>query len=150
MGRAFETLKPGQGGEAKQKADLDAARDYTQDEDCLSCHTTGYGKPGGYAIPDPADKKAVKKAKKLQGAGCECCHGPGSAYLKVFDEIMKSKRKYKVEELYAVGLRKIGASTCTACHNEQNPMYDSAHPFDFEKRKDEDAHERHPLKQREE
>lgn len=149
MGQAFEILKPGQASEAKQKFELDSAKDYTKDESCLGCHTTGHGKPGGYASPDPNDKKAIKKAKKMQGVGCESCHGPGSGYVPVFDEIMKSKRKYSVEELYAVGLRKIDAATCTQCHNDKGPTYDPAKPFDFAKQKDEDRHEQVPLKQRE-
>lgn len=148
-GHALETLKPGQATEAKQKHELDSAKDYSTDESCLKCHTTGFGHATGYAIPDPEDKKAVKRAKKLAGVGCESCHGPGSAYVKVFEEITKSKRTYKVEELYAVGLNKIEEATCTACHNEQGPTFDAANPFDFEKMKEQGAHEHTELKQRE-
>jgi hypothetical protein len=149
MGQAFETLKPGQAGEAKEKYNLDVNKDYTKDETCLKCHTVGYGETGGYATPDPEDKKAVRTAKKLEGVGCECCHGPGSEYVKIFDEIMKSKRKYKVEELYTVGLRKIDESTCKTCHNEESPTINPGDPFDYEERKDEGAHENLPLEQRE-
>jgi len=40
---------------------------------CQACHVTGYGKPGGFdpANPDP----------KLDGIGCENCHGPGSKHV---------------------------------------------------------------------
>jgi formate-dependent nitrite reductase cytochrome c552 subunit len=149
MGQAFNVLKPGEASEAKERFKLDPAKDYTKDETCLPCHTTGFGHAGGYAMPDPNDKKAVKKAKKLESVGCESCHGPGSAYVKVFDEILKSKRSYKVDELYAVGLTKIDATTCTTCHNDTGPTYDPSKPFDFEQQKDQDSHERLPLKQRE-
>lgn len=150
MGLAFEILKPGQSEEARKKFNLDVSKDYTKDETCLKCHTVGFGKPGGYAIPDPDDKKAVRRAKKLESIGCECCHGAGGEYVKVFAEIQKSKRKYKVEELYAVGLVKIDKSTCLTCHNEESPTIEPSDPFDFEKRKSEGTHEHHPLKQREE
>ncbi len=150
MAKAFGILQPGNNREAKEKFGLDVEKDYTKDEACLKCHTVGYGKTGGYAIPDPEDKKAVRNAKKLEGVGCECCHGPGSEYIKVFDEILKSKRKYKVEELYAVGLNKIGETGCKTCHNEESPSVNSGDPFDYEKRKEEGTHEHYPLKQREE
>ncbi len=150
MGKAFEILRPGNNKEKKKEFDLDVEKDYTKDEKCIKCHTVGYGKPGGYAIPDPDDKKAVRKAKKLENIGCECCHGPGSEYIKVFDEILKSKRKYRVEELYAVGLTKIGESVCKSCHNEESPSVNPGDPFDYEKRKEEGTHEHYPLKQREE
>ena len=149
MAKALDTLKPGKAVEAKKKHNLDPRKDYTQDTSCLACHTTGHTHPGGYVIPDPSDKKAVRRAKKLAGVGCESCHGPGSAYNKVFEEIFKSKRKYKVEELYAAGLVKVDATTCTKCHNQNSPTIDANEPFDFEAKKTEDAHENHPLKQRE-
>jgi hypothetical protein len=150
MGKAFDILRPGKSSEAKRKYDIDVNEDFTQDKTCLKCHTVGFGKPGGYAIPSPEDKKAMRTARKLMSVGCESCHGPGSGYVKVFDEIMKSKRKYKVEELYAVGLRKIDESACTACHNDKSPTHDAGNPFDYEKEKDEGIHEHFPLEQREE
>lgn len=149
MGKAFEILKPGVSKEAKEKFKLDPAKDYTKDATCLKCHTTGFGKEGGYAIPADGDEKAKKAAAKHEGVGCESCHGPGSEYIKVFEEITKAKRKYKVEELYKVGLTKIEESTCTACHNKESPTIDPAKPFDFAKQKEEGLHERVPLKDRE-
>ena len=41
--------------------------------DCVSCHVTGYGKPGGSTVTFNA---------KLQNVGCEECHGPGSLHAK--------------------------------------------------------------------
>ncbi|MFQ5493808.1 MAG: multiheme c-type cytochrome, partial [Phycisphaerae bacterium] len=150
MAQAFDILMPGNRKEKKEQFKLDVSKDYTKDEKCIKCHTVGFGKPGGYAIPDPEDKKAVRKAKKLRGVGCECCHGPGSAYIKVHEDILKSKRKYKVEELYAAGLFRIGKTVCITCHNEESPSVNPGDPFDYEKRKDQGTHEHYPLKQREE
>ncbi|MFQ5501109.1 MAG: cytochrome c family protein [Phycisphaerae bacterium] len=149
MAQAFETLKPGNAKEMKEKFKLDVNKDYSKDEKCIKCHTTGYGLEGGYAIPAADDKKAQRKAKKMQGVGCESCHGPGSGYVKVFKDILKSKRKYKVEELYAVGLQKVSKDTCLKCHNEESPTINPGDTFDYEKKKDQGTHEHKPLKQRE-
>ncbi len=150
MAKAFEILMPGNRKEKKEEFKLDVEKDYTKDEKCIKCHTVGFGKEGGYATPDPTDKRAVRKAKKLQGVGCECCHGPGSAYIKVHEEILKSKRKYKVEELYAVGLNKIDENVCKVCHNEESPSVKPGDVFNYEERKKKGTHEHFPLKQREE
>jgi len=149
MSHAFEILVPGQHKEAKEKFHVDVTTDFTKNAKCLKCHTVGFGKEGGYATADPSDKKATRRAKKLMGVGCECCHGPGSAYIKVFKEILKSKRKYKQAELYAVGLNKIGESVCKTCHNEESPTINPGDSFDYEKRKKQGTHEHFPLKQRE-
>ncbi len=150
MGSAFDTLKAGEAKEAKEKHGLDASKDYTTDAACLKCHTVGFGKPGGYETAAADDKKAVRAAKARMGVGCESCHGPGSAYVKIFDEIMKSKRKYKVEELYAAGMRKVDESVCAECHNDESPTIAAGATFDYAKKKDEGTHEHFPLKQREE
>lgn len=62
---------------------------------CFGCHTTGYGKPGGFvsfaATPDLAD------------AGCEVCHGPGSAHAASSDPAdIKGK---------------LSVTDCQGCHN---------------------------------
>lgn len=41
--------------------------------ECVSCHVTGYGKPGG---------STVTFNDKLQNVQCEVCHGPGSLHAK--------------------------------------------------------------------
>ena len=45
--------------------------------DCLACHTTGFGRPGGF----PRDG-SVKSHTDLARVGCESCHGPGAEHVK--------------------------------------------------------------------
>jgi hypothetical protein len=40
---------------------------------CVSCHVTGYGRPGG---------SSVVQNEGLTNVGCESCHGPGSLHVK--------------------------------------------------------------------
>lgn len=64
---------------------------------CFECHTTGYGKKGGFvskeATPDLAD------------VGCETCHGPGGAHAGSGDPKLITRRP--------------AMQTCTACHSAQ-------------------------------
>ena len=43
-------------------------------EACVTCHTTGLGKTGGYAMGGGNDPN-------LAAVGCESCHGPGSEHV---------------------------------------------------------------------
>jgi len=149
--KALDTLKPGNASDVKKKFGLDPAKDYTTDKSCLPCHTVGFGKPGGYAIPDPTDKKSVKRARYTAGIGCEVCHGAGGAFVELHTKIMKSRRKYTRDEMYASGMNKIEESTCRQCHNGKSPTIDEAtYKFDYKQRLIEGVHEHYPLKYREE
>ena len=82
MADSFENLKAGVKVAEKKAAGLED-KDYTHDAGCLKCHTTGYGKPGGFTT--------IEETPKLAGVQCESCHGAGSAY-KV---VMKKNKKFK-------------------------------------------------------
>ena len=68
---------------------------------CISCHTTGYGKPGGFVD--------MEKSKKLVNVGCESCHGPGSKH------IMTMAMAEEGEEVAEKFISK--SVGCTQCHN---------------------------------
>ena len=44
---------------------------------CYQCHTTGYGKPGGFINEE--------RTPHLKNAGCEVCHGPGQIHVETQD-----------------------------------------------------------------
>lgn len=44
-----------------------------RDDECISCHVVGFGKPGGYTIDPPTPH--------LENVGCETCHGRGGPHL---------------------------------------------------------------------
>ena len=60
-----------------------------------------------------------------------------------------AKRKYKSEEIFTKGLRRIGALVGLTCHKDKSPTYDPAKPFDFAKMKDCGVHDHWGLKLRE-
>ena len=66
-------------------------------EDCLECHVTGYGRPGGFL--------SAAETPHLKDAGCEVCHGPGSVHVESFDAA-DIKGDLSVED-------------CQRCHNEE-------------------------------
>lgn len=134
MAKAFELLKPGVAADAKRTHKLDPNKDYTGDPNCLACHTTGYGKPGGFV--------SVEKTPTLAGVQCEVCHGAGAGYLK--PNLMSLQNKeYKRADLVAAGMVIPSVQVCQTCHNEKSPFYQ---PFDYEARKQQGTHVHQPLK----
>lgn len=71
--------------------------------DCVSCHVTGYDKPGGSTVTHVAELKDVQ---------CEVCHGPGSLHV-------KAPKKVKVPN------PKPDGSVCVGCHHPPH-----VHEFD--------------------
>lgn len=64
---------------------------------CFECHTTGYGKPGGF--------KSEKDTPNLKDVGCESCHGPGSLHVQSADA------------MHIKG--KLTTADCETCHSEE-------------------------------
>src|SRR3972149_5236918 len=83
--KAMHSLKPGERKEEKKKAKLDTEKDYTQEKDCLTCHTTGFGDRGGYKA-----SMSGKDAEYFGNIGCESCHGAGSIYRKKHSDAGKA------------------------------------------------------------
>jgi hypothetical protein len=66
-------------------------------KECLHCHSTGFGRPGGFV--------SVEATPHLKNAGCEVCHGPGSIHADSMDP-EDIKGSLTVED-------------CTTCHNAE-------------------------------
>lgn len=128
MAKAFELLKPGVAADVKKAHNVDPNKDYTNDPNCLSCHVTGYGEPGGFV--------SVAQTPNLVGVQCEACHGPGAAYLKPALMSLQNK-EYKRADLVAAGMVMPTAETCQKCHNKKSPFYQ---PFDFKTRVQQGTH----------
>ena len=137
-GEVLRAAPAGAAAAAKKKANLDPQKDYTHDEKCLGCHTTGYGKPGGFV--------SLEKTPDLVGVQCESCHGPGSEYLKEGAMTLKNK-EYKRADLLKLGLVAISAETCTGqCHNTKSPFVGKDYVFNYEQRRAQGTHEHAALR----
>jgi len=64
---------------------------------CYGCHTTGYGRPGGFI--------SIEETPELKNAGCEVCHGPGGKHV-TGGNIESIKRKPTRED-------------CEICHTSE-------------------------------
>lgn len=61
---------------------------------CYPCHTTGYGRPGGFT--------SVEETPHLKNAGCEVCHGPGAEHAQTGNPV-------KI-------IREMSKKDCEVCH----------------------------------
>ena len=97
------------------------------DADCLKCHTTGYGRPGGF----PVDGK-VAQHPALANVGCESCHGPGGDHVK--DDSVK------LGSIVGLGDKCdscVILQICGSCHDEAN---DPGFRFSVQERIDAQRH----------
>lgn len=126
--KAFDSLKANVKSDVKKLAKLNPGQDYTQDENCIGCHTTGYGEPGGYSADMPAGLR-----KSLQGVTCEACHGAGSLFRDQHGEaenVLKREGEYTDRKvLIAAGQNYDYEAKCVACHlNYEGSGYQGSHP----------------------
>ena len=83
-----------------------SAEEQKKDE-CIKCHVTGFGKPGGWV--------SFEKTPKLVGVQCEACHGPGTLHLKA---PLADKEKKKATVVMPA------EKDCTECHKKEgNPNF---------------------------
>lgn len=111
----------------KDKEKLDLKKDYSKDEKCLLCHTTGYDERGGF--------ESIESTPEMADVGCESCHGPGSLYRVIHkekDENFTRAEAKAVGAIYGSEDKKV----CRKCHdNPDSPMrsdIDEKYKFDWE------------------
>jgi hypothetical protein len=95
---------------------------YRTTPECLKCHATGYGKPGGF--------QNLQSTADLTGTTCEACHGPGSEHAKICKAFLGKKTLSPEEEKTARdSIYKIQPNNvCVNCHwaqaHKEHPPYD--------------------------
>ncbi|MEN8161767.1 MAG: multiheme c-type cytochrome, partial [Myxococcota bacterium] len=97
----------------------------TGDADCLRCHTTGFGRPGGYTL-DAGEQKT------LAAVGCEACHGPGGDHVGE-----NARRQGTIVKLSDKCGSCVILQICGTCHDDANDP-----GFEFEV-KEKILHQRH-------
>lgn len=78
--------------------------------DCLRCHTTGYGRPGGF----PEQGLPAEHADRAD-VGCESCHGPGGDHI--------TPAAAKIGTIVSLGDKCdscVILQICGACHDDAN------------------------------
>jgi hypothetical protein len=80
------------------------------DAECLTCHTTGYGKPGGF----PTGAGALAHPD-LGRVGCESCHGPGGDHVPA-----EATRAGTIVSLTDKCGSCVILQICGGCHDDQN------------------------------
>ena len=77
-------------------------RDKDRASECLPCHTTGYGKQGGFVDID--------KTPDMKNVQCEACHGPASLHVDA-PTVEEHQRTLTIPE-----------NICTTCHYQHKHM----------------------------
>ncbi len=118
-GKAMDALLSGKRAGPKHKVGLDPNKDYSNDEKCLKCHTTGFKKESGFVN--------TSVTPDLGGVSCEECHGPGGIYRNIHNDKtldFKSAEVRVAGQLYASK----GDKVCEKCHNNDSPFKSSVDP----------------------
>jgi hypothetical protein len=78
--------------------------------DCVKCHSTGYGRPGGFP-----EGGALDRNLDLGRVGCESCHGPGGDHI--------GADATKIGSILSLGDKCdscVILQICGSCHDEAN------------------------------
>lgn len=137
MANSFNVLYPGQKAKEKQLVGLDPEKDYTHDESCLPCHTTGYGLVGGFV--------SIELTPEMAGIGCEACHGHGGSYVRT---VMNPKNpSFRTSIAREAGLiYPPPEHVCRECHNERSHFVKGYYKFYYDERVKLGTHEHYHLK----
>ena len=137
MAKTFEVLRPGVKVKEKEMVGLDPDYDYTSDEECLPCHTTGYGLEGGFV--------SFETTPNMAGVTCEACHGPGGTYAEAL--MSSTDKNFTTTEARDAGLVYPPTTwMCFRCHNENSPFIGMDYKFDFSERVEQGTHTHFQLK----
>jgi hypothetical protein len=137
MAKSFEALKPGVYAREKELVGLDPAADYTDVEECLRCHTTGYGMVGGFV--------SMEQTPEMAGVTCEACHGPGGRYVNTVMDA--DDPTFSTRQARSAGLvYPPTAQICRKCHNDDSPFVGVGYEFEYAQRVARGTHEHYQLK----
>jgi len=95
--------------------------------ECLRCHTTGLGKPGGFVV-----ETGVAASPDLARVGCESCHGPGGDHI--------GADAVKTGTIVSLGDKCdscVILQICGGCHDEVN---DAGFEFEVEEKIERQRH----------
>jgi len=95
--------------------------------DCLRCHTTGFGRPGGFP-----EKGLAAEHPDRSGVGCESCHGPGGDHV--------AEGAAKIGTIVSLGDKCdscVILQICGACHDDAN---DPGFEFEVKKKIEKQRH----------
>jgi hypothetical protein len=114
MANSFNLLRSGEHSTAKLKVRLDPEQDYSHDEGCLPCHTTGYNVPGGFI--------SFEKTPVLAGVTCEACHKHGARQsMSTMDRYLSNYNAKAGAELNQFSI--VREKICQECHNSKSPFW---------------------------
>jgi peroxiredoxin len=122
--KEFETWQASPHGHAVATLE---SKDKAGEAECLQCHTTAYGRTGGFLPNEP-----VASQPDLARVGCESCHGPGG------DHIGESDKR--VGTILSLGDKCdscVILKVCGTCHDDEN---DPGFQFKVEERIDAQRH----------
>jgi peroxiredoxin len=102
-------------------------KDKAESAECLTCHTTGMGRPGGF----PTGGRAAHHPD-LARVGCESCHGPGEAHV--------AEGAARIGSIVSLGDKCdscVILQICGSCHDDEN---DPAFEFQVQEKIDAQRH----------